>query len=400
MATADEYAGWIVQNQDKKGKPEFDTVAKAYQEAKGAPEAPAVKQGPATAKEEPSIYNKLGSAAVKGFATGGPIMALMNVSGEALSNANDAIAKGAYKAGMGVTDIGSKVGLPPEAAAGLGFATNVGLQAIPALAGGAYAGAKVAPQLEAKAANLMQSALKPTLGSLKSGEAATAIQTMLDEGLNVTPGGVMKLKQKIYGLNNEIKDAIVNSPASINKNTVYGPIKETLDKFSKQVNPNGDIAAIKGAWEEFINHPLIKGDEIPVQLAQELKQGTYRVLAKKYGQVGAAETEAQKSIARGLKDQIAEAVPGVSALNAQESKLIETLHVAERRVLMDANKNPMGLATLAHNPTTWALFMADRSPLFKSLAARMVNAGSERVPQAIASGGLAGVISTGNKGQP
>lgn len=36
MATADEYAAWIVQNADKKGTPEFDIVVKAYQEAGGA----------------------------------------------------------------------------------------------------------------------------------------------------------------------------------------------------------------------------------------------------------------------------------------------------------------------------------------------------------------------------
>jgi len=34
MATAEQYAEWIVANQDKKGTPEFDTVAKAYQLAK------------------------------------------------------------------------------------------------------------------------------------------------------------------------------------------------------------------------------------------------------------------------------------------------------------------------------------------------------------------------------
>ena len=40
MATADEYAAWIVKNQARKGTPEFDIVAKAYQQAKGAaPEA-------------------------------------------------------------------------------------------------------------------------------------------------------------------------------------------------------------------------------------------------------------------------------------------------------------------------------------------------------------------------
>jgi hypothetical protein len=40
MATADEYAQWIVKNADKKGTPEFDTVAKAYQTSK-APADPA-----------------------------------------------------------------------------------------------------------------------------------------------------------------------------------------------------------------------------------------------------------------------------------------------------------------------------------------------------------------------
>ena len=35
MATADEYARWIVANQDKRGTPEFDIVAKAYQQARG-----------------------------------------------------------------------------------------------------------------------------------------------------------------------------------------------------------------------------------------------------------------------------------------------------------------------------------------------------------------------------
>ena len=35
MATADEYAAWIVKNSSKRGTPEFDTVAQAYQQAKG-----------------------------------------------------------------------------------------------------------------------------------------------------------------------------------------------------------------------------------------------------------------------------------------------------------------------------------------------------------------------------
>ena len=34
MATADEYAAWLVGNASRRGTPEFDTVALAYEQAK------------------------------------------------------------------------------------------------------------------------------------------------------------------------------------------------------------------------------------------------------------------------------------------------------------------------------------------------------------------------------
>ncbi len=43
MATADEYAAWIVKNEAKKGTPEFETVAAAYKEAKAEEEAAAAE---------------------------------------------------------------------------------------------------------------------------------------------------------------------------------------------------------------------------------------------------------------------------------------------------------------------------------------------------------------------
>ena len=44
MASADEYAQWIVDNADKKGTPEFNTVAAAYADAKGNLEIPQESQ--------------------------------------------------------------------------------------------------------------------------------------------------------------------------------------------------------------------------------------------------------------------------------------------------------------------------------------------------------------------
>ena len=40
MADAAAYANWIVQNADKKGTPEFNTVVQAYQAAKAQASAP------------------------------------------------------------------------------------------------------------------------------------------------------------------------------------------------------------------------------------------------------------------------------------------------------------------------------------------------------------------------
>lgn len=230
-----------------------------------------------------------------------------------------------------------------------------------------------ADQLNAGGKRLMQSALKPTIEQLRTGKADTAVNTLLDEGLNATKGGVDKLRMRVGDLNNQIKDKIANSTATVDKQAVLNRLADTNSDFARQVSPSGDLNAIRNVADDFLDHPLASGNQIPVQLAQDLKQGTYSTLAKKYGQVGTADTEAQKALARGLKEEIANAVPDVAGLNAQESKLITTLGVTERRALMDANKNPMGLSLLAQNPTAWAAFMADKSALFKSLAARLAS---------------------------
>jgi hypothetical protein len=236
-----------------------------------------------------------------------------------------------------------------------------------------YIGEKASPIFEIGAKKLMQSALKPTIEQLRKGQAETAINTLLSEGINATRGGVEKLKDRVGSINDEITNLITNSSATVDKQKVLDTLAKTKDKFRTQVSPTSDLNAIENVALDFANHPMINADSIPVQLAQQLKQGTYRTLDKKYGQIGSAETEAQKALARGLKEGVSEAVPEVTKLNAKESDLINTLKVTERRALMDANKNPMGLSLLANNPASWAAFMADKSALFKSLVARTLN---------------------------
>ena len=243
------------------------------------------------------------------------------------------------------------------------------LSVVAPVAKGAYNMADEASQ------RLMRSALKPTLQQIKSGAAQTAVETLLENGINPTKGGVEKMKGMIDSLDQQIADKIANSTGTVSKSDVLNALDETRQKFGRQVSPTSDLNAIQNISNDFVNHPSFPSpvQNIPVQAAQEMKQGTYGILSKKYGQIGSAETEAQKALARGLKEGVAKAVPEVAGLNAKESRLIQTLDVAERRALMDMNKNPMGLSLLANNPVTWAAFMADKSALFKSLAARMLH---------------------------
>jgi len=483
MATAEDYARWIVANPDKKGTPDFDTVAKAYQAARGvSPSAPITPQhdaiaarvnGDAISRDAqggPSFLSEVGNQI--GNLVAGGVRGAGSIGATALSpvdaavraaNGGKPISVGGYdiaghdrRAGMdqGLQAMGAdtnspafrvgKVGSELAGTAGAGGAVANLLGRAPAVAavapnlltairtsgmsggatsgaanlltratGGAIAGgtsagmvdpeqaaqgaevggalpvaAKVAGVAgkavgnglsnlaDATANRLMQSAIKPTIAQLKSGEAATAVQTLLDYGINPTKGGVQKLKDLIADKNSEIASAIAGSNATIPKQNVVNALADVRQRFGNQVSPTSDLNAIQAVENDFMAHPNLPGSDIPVQAAQEMKQGTYKVLAKKYGQVGAADTEAQKGLARGLKEEIAMAVPAVGPLNAEESRLITTLNVAERRALMEMNKNPMGLATLAKNPAAWAAFMADKSALFKSLAARAVNSAS------------------------
>ena len=61
MATAEDYAAWIVANAAKKGTPEFDTVAKAYQAARGASAAETVQAAqPTNFEQARESYRKYG----------------------------------------------------------------------------------------------------------------------------------------------------------------------------------------------------------------------------------------------------------------------------------------------------------------------------------------------------
>lgn len=335
----------------------------------GGEEKPAAK---------PSLFDSVKAMLMQ--SSGAPIAGgpMAMIYGQGAKKIDELTQKAAYNTGGAVTDVlAGRVS--PEVAGGAGFVSNVVTQALPMIVAG-EAGKMLAPAVQAPARSLMQSALKPTLEQLRTGKGARAVETMLKEGYNPTAGGVEKMKGAIASLNDDIAAAIKNSPATVDKRIVAGYLNDALKKFETQVNPSSDVRAIESAWTEFLNHPALAGsNQIPVQLAQEMKRGTYKALGdKSFGELKGASTEAQKTLARGLKEEISKAVPGVGGMNKRESDLLNAMKVAERRVLMDANKNPLGLGIL--NPLMLPLWLWDRSPAAKAMTARALYSGAEQIP--------------------
>ena len=400
MATAAEYAQWIVNNPDKKGTPEFQTVANAYQAAK-------IKEGQG-GKKRGFVEQQFNELADVGVGAAGEIAKfagriLPGVTGEQLQAKTEKLLtpKGqrlmpeAVETGRIMSDVGLGFVMPAARGASLLARTGTGAASGAATAGlinpedigtGAILGgiAGNIPNIMQYATQriperLMQSAIKPTTADLRTGKAKQAVQTMLEEGVNPTMQrtifgrGLDTLKEKVGSLNNQIADIIQNSKGNVSKSSVLSYLDDLERKAMQQVNPASDLKAIQNVRDEFISHPLAQGETIPVQLAQKLKSGTYKAVgAKSYGELGSTATEAQKQLARGLKEEVALAEPSVAALNAQESTLLNALNVSERRALQELNNNPLSLSLLANDPKAAVAFMADKSGAFKALLARIL----------------------------
>lgn len=250
-------------------------------------------------------------------------------------------------------------------------AQKIGTQS--AIQGGAEAaGLGIGAVTSAAGKRLMQSAVKPSTALLENynTSAPKLVKTLLDEGVNVTQGGVEKLDALLTAKNAEIANAIASSPAEVSALKVAGRLNSTAKTMLNQVNPEADLAAVSDVGQQFLNHPRLTGPTMSVADAQALKQGTYRQLAGKYGELSSASNEAQKALARGLKEEIASAVPGVAQLNAEDSALMAAREAVGRRVALSGNRDPVGFAWVAQHPATFLAAILDRSPAVKSMVAR------------------------------
>lgn len=235
---------------------------------------------------------------------------------------------------------------------------------------------------EAPAKWLMKTAVKPSAAANSPKEIDDALSTMLKENIYPTPGGMEKAGKIVGDLNKQVDAAVAQSPATVKVSDVTARLDDPMKRFGMQVNPQADTAAIEEVWSKFLTNPHIAGKtEIPVQLAHEMKKGTYRALGSKYGEEGAAAVEAQKALARGEREEVGAAVPNILEALKREAGLMNVRDVAMQRSMTQGNNNPFGLAALRmdHLPSA-ALTMADRMAAIRAfLAMQAYGAGNPQV---------------------
>lgn len=236
-------------------------------------------------------------------------------------------------------DQGDIAGVAGHAAAPLAMAavTEGASRAIP----------KVVKTLTPNPEALYQSALKPST-TLSPAERSSIIKTGLKNEIPVSPDGAEKIVDLIDELNTKIKDTIdtgTRQGVTINKFDVADRLKTTGAKFKNQVNPGEDIQAITESGKEFLK---TQPRNIPASQAQSLKQGTYSQLkGKAYGELKGASIEAQKALARGIKEELANAFPELNQLNQAESRLFDLQPEIERALGRQGNHQLMGVGTPA-----------------------------------------------------
>jgi hypothetical protein len=306
------------------------------------------------------------------------------------------------------------LGGPAPATAGEA-AKAIGTEA--ALQGGSEAigGTVIAPIARRIGGVLMQSAVKPstkeTARAILQGVPQAnlpIVKTLLAEKANVSRAGIAKLTAIINATNDEIKTVVRGIPGTpISPQRVAGRTIDTLVQAGNQVDPQADVAAVQGVTQRFLEHPQTTrlaqtgtttqptgvlnaagqmitrqapvmgrvSKNISAETAQTLKEGTYRSLqSRAYGELKRPEVEAQKALARGLKEEVsAEAAKrgiDLTTLNAREGNAIITKEAIADRLAAAGNGDPIAFAWLAANPVHGLLYVAEKSPAVKSMLAR------------------------------
>lgn len=251
-------------------------------------------------------------------------------------------------------------------------------KAIGALPGANWAAGKFNPE------GMYASALK--MGTkLPPDERAAILQTLLkDNRVVLDDAGANKLYGKIGGLEAQVEPIIqrgVSEGKVVDPLAVAGRVDDVLPRYNTVTRAESQ-APVERVRQSFLDENTITlpdGQVLPIAIpldeAQAKKVNTYKENSRAYETSSrpSGDSDARKALARGLKEEIAKAVPDIVPINDELSSLYPAMDWVNAALNRSQNWNPtgmggiMGVAT-GNLPGAIALDIS-RTPRFLSKAA-------------------------------
>lgn len=290
-----------------------------------------------------------------------------------------------------------------------------------------------------KPASLVESAIMPQV-SLPVDKRERVVQKMLTSpDISPDAAGYKKVLTKVGENNKEVKGILKTADGKVPNVDPTGPtfqrnLVDLKKTFRTQADPKADLKVIRSAqnrWEDRFGAkaaqpgqptglvgpngqpllgpgtPAVPATTLLPSQAQELKQGTYRMNRKKYGQLGTAQDEFEKTVARGLAEDIVDRVPSVGPINKDSSEFLELADQLKRFVGREGNKRLIGLKAMiaAHGVISEdfaraaleAGAVAIDNPHVKVALARVINKAGKTLPGRAVAATAPGVLPTASK---
>lgn len=184
--------------------------------------------------------------------------------------------------------------------------------------------------------------------TISQAERSAIARTGLREKIMPTEKGLGRLAEKERALFKDINDAVEKVSPRFGKVSVERILKG-LNRVKDRLggaDPVGNRKIIDRVADKFRGY----GEELSVKELHQIKKEIYQDLPSKAFQVGKMPREkaliaAQKGLARGAKEVVEEAVPGIKELNRRAGELIELSKVLNRTVSRVENNNLISLNT-------------------------------------------------------
>jgi hypothetical protein len=224
-------------------------------------------------------------------------------------------------------------------------------------------------------AEAYQSALKPPT-TMAPEKVSSIVNTGLNQEIPVSKAGAEKLSSLIDDLNDKVTAEIKARPGrTIDPNAVATRADSVKPQFNT-VNASQDQAAIEASKQQFLaeqgakpavpagpaqstgvldaqGNPIVRpgtpakpatpAAPMAAEDAQAMKQKTYQ--QNKYGELTSATREAQKALARGLKEELENAFPELHDINQQLGQAYNLEPVLERAIVRQGNHQGIGIST-------------------------------------------------------